>query len=116
MADQVVVVALIGGVVAVIGTAGALVGVLSKNTTDRRTALEVRLDRRIDAAIEAQEAEIASLRDEVSTIKRHMTAVGRIFRAIRDQWPDAHGPMLDAADIAELEGTEVIPREWIRKR
>lgn len=125
--DPTVVVAVIGGIVAIIGTIAGLVGALSKNSGDRRTAQELRLDARMDAAMTAQDRRIAeqdrrmTSQDETiaelqELLKRRLSAVANIFRAIRDQWVgDASGPNLDPADIAELEDTEVLPREWIRR-
>lgn len=115
-----IVIALIGGIVAIIGTLATLVGALTKSGTDRRTAQEVRLDARMDAALAAQDKVIARQNTEIEGMKvmlaRKMGAVGRIFRQIRDQWTgDPHGPNIDPADIAELEDTEVLPREWIRR-
>lgn len=122
-----IVVALIGGIVAVIGTLAGLVGAMTKTGADRRTAQEIRLDARMDAALAAQDRRIAEqdarIAEQDKTIEslkqvldRKLATFGRIIRQIRDQWTgDPHGPNIDPADIAELEDTEVLPREWIRR-
>lgn len=113
-----IVVALVAGVVTVMGALLGLVGVLSKTSADRRTAQEIRLDARMDAALAAQDRRIAeqdkTIEDLRELLKQKMGAVGRIFRQIRDQWTgDPHGPNIDPADIAEIE--DVLPPEWIRR-
>lgn len=115
-----IVVALIGGIVSVVGVLATLVGALTKTGSDRRTAQEVRLDARMDAALAAQDRRIAeqdqTIEELKQLLKRKMSAVGRIFRQIRDQWTgDPHGPNIDPSDISELEDTEVLPPEWIRR-
>lgn len=120
-----IVVALIGGIVGVIGALAALVGALTKTGSDRRTAQEIRMDARMDAALAVQDKRIAEqdkkIEEQAETITglkllldRKLATVGRILRQIREQWTgDPHGPNIDPADIAELE--EVFPPEWIRR-
>ncbi len=120
-----IVVALIGGIVAIIGTLAGLVGAMAKTGSDRRTAQEIRLDKRIDAVIAAQDKRLAeqdkrlaeqetALDSMTQLLDKKLATVGRILRQIREQWTgDPHGPNIDPADIAELE--EVFPPEWIRR-
>jgi len=64
-------------------------------------------------------SELAEVRDAVDELRRganrKIAAVTRVLRQIAAQWPTAHGPDIDPADLAELEDTEVIPPEWIRR-
>lgn len=67
----------------------------------------------------ALRSELSEVRDAVDELRRganrKIAAVTRVLRQIAAQWPTAHGPDIDPADLAELEDTEVIPPEWIRR-
>ena len=107
--------ALIAGMVAVIVALLGLIGVLMKNGTDRRTAMEARLDKRIDDALDGQKKTIEEQGDEISQLKAQMRAVGRVLRATITTNPDLVVPDVDPADIALLEDTEVLPPIFIRR-
>ncbi len=76
-------------------------------------------NRKLRSELTAVQDVQSKLRKEIDQIRswysKKLSAVARILRQIADQWPTAHGPDISAADIAELEDTEVIPPQWIRR-
>lgn len=129
--DAGVITALIGAVAVMIAAALTTVGVVTKNRTDRKSALDARIDARVERelesawkAIDAQKGKIDSLtrgqrdlqrqyEDLQTRYGRTRAAIARILRAIAAQWPDPHGPNLDPRDLAELE--DAVPSAWIRR-
>lgn len=114
--------ALIAGVFALLVAVCGLIGVLVTTGGNRRTALEARLDKRIEDALAGQAVTIAeqtktiqSQGEEIKTLKAQMAAVGRVFRATAEQSSHPNGPDIDPADIALLEDTEVLPPSWVRR-
>lgn len=131
LSDPGVMVAIISGTFLVLAGLLTWSSTRGKTQADSKTASDKRIDDRVDAQlqrawdrIDALELE-ATERDAqlrvvqetvenlVTTDRRKMSAVARIFRAIQRQWPSADGPDLDPYDIREIE--ETIPVEWIRK-
>lgn len=121
----------------VIGVLGALTGlgslfaVIYKSRNENKNAeasakalLDARIDERVAKQLEGAWADIDTLKSELKVQQelykkseqrgtRRDGAITRILRDIARQWPNAEGPNLNPADIAEIE--ETIPTDWIRK-
>jgi hypothetical protein len=129
--DPGILIAIIGGVFAVLASYLTFQSTRGKTKADSKTSLDQRIDERMDAQLQsawkrldeleedanAKDIELGELKNAMEelerTDKRKMQAVGRIFRAIQRQWPTATGPDLDPHDIHEIEDT--VPPEWIRR-
>lgn len=113
-----IVIAVITGLFILFAAIVAFIGTRGKTQADAKTALDSRIDARVSAQLEGAWERIDALEKEQTEFKkndvRYRSAVGRILRAIANQWPSTTGPDLDPADIAEIEDT--IPSEWIRKK
>lgn len=79
-----------------------------------RAAIDKRIDERVSAELSTAWARIDALEAKQTTHGHQMGAVGRILRAIADQWPNEHPPNLNPADIALIEPS--IPAHWIRSQ
>lgn len=110
-------------IIAIIGALGIaasglflFLGTRGRTRTDAKSALDARIDARVEHQLAAAWTEIDGLKTQVENQEQREKvrtgAFGRILRAIAAQWPDTHGPNLDPADIAEIEDT--IPSAWIR--
>jgi uncharacterized membrane protein len=108
---------LAGIVGAALASVMLLIGTRGKTRSDAKSALDARIDARVEKQLAGAWAEIDTLKRQVETLEqqdqRKTSAMARILRAIAGQWPDAHGPNLDPDDIAEIE--ETIPPQWIRR-
>lgn len=106
------------GVLAVVGPVTVLIGTKGKTKTDAKTALDERIDARVNLQLEGAWKQIDSLKSSVSELEEKdrmkSSAFARILRAIAKQWPTDHGPDLDPSDIALIEDT--IPPTWLRQR
>lgn len=112
-----VLVGVVGAVVTLIGIIATYLATRGKSQSDAKTALDARIDARVEQQLATAWQEIDGLKKKVTALEqqeaRKMSAVARILRTIAAQWPDSHGPDLDPADIAEIEDT--IPPAWIRR-
>lgn len=84
-----------------------------------KAQIDARIDARLAQELETLTTSLEEVRGELDQLKeqdvKKMAAVGRIFRAIVNQWPgDSAGPDLDPSDIRLIEST--IPPQWIRSR
>lgn len=105
-------IAVVGAGALVLGGLVTYVGTRGKTKADAKSALDSRIDARVQKELERVYARLDEV--EKAAVKR-ASAFARILRAIADQWQgDPHGPNLDPADIAEVEDT--IPPQWIRRR
>ena len=85
-------------------------GTRGKTKADRKTALDERIDERVQQELERVYSRLDAFEERE---RRRNGAFGRILRAIAAQWSDPAGPNLDPDDIAEVEDT--IPVGWIRR-
>lgn len=111
MNPDIILPALVGVIGTSIAAALLYLGTRGKTQADARSALDARIDARLDGEL----ARVYTRLDEVenAAVKR-ASAFARILRAIADQWKgDPRGPNLDPDDIREVEDT--IPPQWIRR-
>lgn len=103
-------IALITGVLLLLGTLATVWGVRSSSKSNAKTALDARIDARVASELERV---YKRLDEYEETHTKKMSAVARILRQIAEQWPTPHGPDLDPRDLAEIE--ETIPPQWLRR-
>lgn len=112
-----VLIAIIGAAGLALGGLFTLLGTNGKTSADAKTALDTRIDARVQAQLQGAWGEIDDLKKKVDELesadRRKSAAFARILRSLAYQWPDAHVPDLDPADLAELEDT--LPNEWVRR-
>lgn len=118
---EAIIVAIIGAVVSIASVVAVILKSRGENQTsamNAKTALDARIDERVEAQLKEAWERIDELDKKLGTLMtreaRRSGAITRILRAIAKQWPGTEGPDLDPADIAEIE--ETIPAAWIRKR
>lgn len=82
-----------------------------KTDLELHKVIKEQVDEQVKERLDEFRREIEDLRTSETTRTR---AMGRILRAIANQWPSGDtGPNLDPADIAAIEDT--IPPQWIRR-
>lgn len=89
----------------------AFLGTRGKTQADSKSALDARIDARVKSELDRV---YTRLDDVENAAVRRTSAFARILRSVAAQWPNAHGPDLDPADIREIEDT--IPPAWIRRQ
>lgn len=105
-----ILIAVVGGIALIAGSLVAYFGTRGKTQADARTALDARIDARLDGELKRVYARLDEV--ENAAVKR-ASAFARILRSIAAQWQgDPSGPNLDPEDIREVEDT--IPPQWIR--
>lgn len=100
------------------GTVITVAATKGKTKADAKTALDARIDARVNLQLEGAWKQIDGLKSSVNELEEKdrmkSSAFARILRAIAKQWPTDHGPDLDPSDIALIEDT--IPPTWLRQR
>ncbi|WP_323986187.1 hypothetical protein [Microbacterium plantarum] len=105
-----IVIAVIGGVFLLGGALVAYIGTRGKTQADAKTALDARIDARVETQLESAWEQIDELKTKVDNHDKKWGAVGRVFRAIDQQFGT---PNLNPSDIVLIEDT--IPPHWIRR-
>ena len=128
MENQAIIIAIIGALVSLASVVTLAIKSRGENETAKtnsKTALDKRIDDRVEQQLESSwhrldevETQFSDLQKEFQALEarenRRTGAITRILKAIAKQWPaGVEGPNLDPADIAEIE--ETIPVSWIRK-
>lgn len=113
------------GLLGALAAIGSMIALFIKSRGDNKTSeknAKTALDARIDARVESQLTDawdrIKSLETDVKALQTNQSrrdgAITRILRSIAKQWPNAEGPDLDPNDISIIE--ETVPAQWIRPK